>query len=85
MISLRKPPTQGGKPLAVIIQTNGIHENTIGNNRNWTFLIGPFLTFGILVYSLKEDDKNGFYGFFISIGLISLGIYILVKGIKLKS
>jgi hypothetical protein len=47
-------------------------------------LLGLFLTFGILVYSLKEKDKNGFYGFFFSFGLIGIGIYILTNGIGLK-
>ncbi len=45
-------------------------------------LLGLFLTFGITVYSLKEQDNNGFYGFFISFGFIGLGVYCLLKGIK---
>lgn len=45
-------------------------------------IIGLFLTFGILVSSLKEGDD--FYGFFISFGLIGVGIFCLTRGIKIK-
>ena len=47
-------------------------------------LIGLFLTFGIIVYSLKEHDNNGFFGFFISLGLTCLGIYFLWKSKNLN-
>lgn len=47
-------------------------------------IAGLFTTFGILVYSLKENDYVGFYGFFISFGLIGIGIYSLVRGINQK-
>lgn len=47
-------------------------------------LLGLFLTFGILVYSLKEKDNDVFYGYLISTGLIVLGIYLLVRGLKIK-
>ena len=45
-------------------------------------LLGLFLTFGITVYSLKEQDNNGFYGFIISFTFIGLGIHLLMKVIK---
>jgi len=47
-------------------------------------IFGLYLTIGVLVYSLKEKDNNGFYGFFISIGLILFGIFLLVKGLRIK-
>jgi len=48
-------------------------------------LLGLFLTMGILVYSLKENDNYGFFGLIISFGIVGLGIYYLVKGIKTKT
>ena len=48
-------------------------------------LLGLFLSFGITVYSLKENDNNGFYGFFISFGFIGYGIYCLLNGMKSKN
>jgi len=40
--------------------------------------------FGIVVYSLKEDDSSGFQGLFISAGMIALGIFCLVMGARTK-
>jgi hypothetical protein len=48
-------------------------------------LLGLFLSFGILVYSLKENDNYGFFGFIVSFGLIGLGISLLVKARKIKT
>lgn len=45
-------------------------------------IVGCILTFGILISSLKEGDD--FYGFFISLGLVGIGIFCLLKGIKIK-
>ena len=45
---------------------------------------GILLTFGILISSIKENDNEGFYGFFISIGLIILGIYSFIRGLKIN-
>jgi hypothetical protein len=48
-------------------------------------LLGMFLTMGILVYSLKENDNYGFFGFIISFSLIGFGIALLVKAKKIKT
>lgn len=45
-------------------------------------LLGLFLTFGITVYSLKEEDNNEFDSFFISFGFIGFGVYNLLNGVK---
>jgi len=45
--------------------------------------IGLFLSFGILVYSTKENDSSGFYGFFISFGFIALGIFQFFRARKI--
>ncbi len=45
-------------------------------------LLGLFLAFGITVYSLKEQDNNGFYGLIISFTFIGLGIHLLLKVIR---
>ena len=45
-------------------------------------VFGLFLSFGILVYSLKEKDNEGFYWFILSFGLIGLGVFIIIKGWK---
>jgi uncharacterized membrane protein len=45
-------------------------------------IFGLFLTLGILISSLKENDNEDFYSFLISISAIIAGIYFIVKGIK---
>jgi hypothetical protein len=47
-------------------------------------LTGLFMSFGILVYSLKEKDNNGFAGLMITSTYLSAGVYCLIKGIKRK-
>jgi hypothetical protein len=45
---------------------------------------GVFLSFSILVYSLKEQDNAGFYGMILSFGLIFLGFYTIKKAQKIS-
>lgn len=45
--------------------------------------IGGLLSFGILISSLKEGDD--FHGFYISFGLIGIGLIFIIKGIKIKN
>ncbi|MBL4654791.1 MAG: hypothetical protein JKY33_03100 [Bacteroidia bacterium] len=47
-------------------------------------VLGLLLTFGITLYSLKENDNNGFYGFILSFSLIALGGFIVIRTWKLK-
>ena len=46
--------------------------------------IGLIITFGIIIYICKEKDNYGFFSFLITLPLITLGVFSLVKGIKLK-
>jgi uncharacterized membrane protein len=48
-------------------------------------LIGLFLTFGITVYSLKEQDNDVLYAYCISAGMIVSGVYSIVKGRQITS
>jgi len=46
-------------------------------------LAGLFLTFGIWLSSAKEENGEGYYGFIFSFGLVGLGVYCVVKSVKL--
>lgn len=48
-------------------------------------LIGLYLTFGILVYSFKEKDNDVLYAYCFSAGIITIGIYSIVKGRQIGS
>jgi hypothetical protein len=43
------------------------------------------ISFGIIVSSLKEGDENMFKYLTVPVLLVALGIYLIVKGKKLKS
>lgn len=46
-------------------------------------VLGLFISFGIFVYSLKEQDNNGFWGCLLSIPMIIAGIFLVIKAKKL--
>jgi len=45
--------------------------------------LGLFISFGILVYSLKEQDNSGFLGWGLTF-LIIAGIYLILKAKKVN-
>jgi hypothetical protein len=46
--------------------------------------LGLFISFGILVYSLKEQDNNGFWGWGLTFPMIIAGIYLILKAKKIN-
>jgi len=46
--------------------------------------VGLGITFGVIVYICKEKDNYGFFSFLVTLPLIVLGVFSLIKGIKLK-
>jgi H+/Cl- antiporter ClcA len=42
-------------------------------------LLGLFLSFGILIYSLKEKDNYGFWGWSLTFTMIICGIFLILK------
>ncbi len=46
---------------------------------------GLFLTLAITVYSLKEQDDEGFYFLVAPVCFIVIGIYLILKALKTKT
>lgn len=46
-------------------------------------IIGSFVSFGILVYALKEGDT--FYSLAITLGVVGLGVLLVIRGRGKKS
>lgn len=47
-------------------------------------LIGLYLSFGILISTLKEGGDRSYNGYLLSTGIILLGVYFFVKGVRNK-
>lgn len=43
-------------------------------------ILALIFALGVIGYSLKEDDKDGYSALFISAILIAVGIYSIIKG-----
>ncbi|MEJ7779934.1 MAG: hypothetical protein WKF68_10110 [Daejeonella sp.] len=46
--------------------------------------LGLFISFAILVYSLKEQDNSGFFCWGLTFPMIIAGIYSILKAKKIK-
>ncbi len=44
--------------------------------------IGLFINFGLLIYTLKENDNSGFWGWGLTLPMIIAGVYFILKSKK---